>query len=113
MRNMVYTASVDDSLTVKTIENIRKNFGIYLDPHSAVAFAAAQKVNADNNWKGNTHTVILSTGHYAKTADIVGRATCQKIPVPESFRSLGKETDPVAIIPPNLDTFEGIIASCV
>ena len=113
MRNMVYPASIDDDLTLKTMESVRKKYDLYIDPHTAVAFAAAEKTAAAQNWKGNIHTVVLATGHYAKSAEQVRRATGRNITIPEKFRSLQKKTDPIAVIPPNLDAFEGVIANCL
>jgi threonine synthase len=112
MRNMVYPASVDDELTLRTAEDVWKKYSLHIDPHTAVAFAAAVKTAADRDWKGHTHTVILATGHYAKEAELIREVTGQKIIVPEPLQSLRKKSDPVAIIPPQLDAFEGAVASC-
>jgi threonine synthase len=112
MRNMVYPASVNDDLTLKTIENVWKKYNRYIDPHTAVAFAAAEQVAASRHWKGHTHTVVLATGHYAKYPELMHEATGKKIPSSETFRNLQKKTDPIALIPPQLDAFENAIASC-
>jgi len=101
MRNMVYPASIDDELTLRTIEQVWKKYHQHIDSHTAVAFAAAEQTAAKENWKGYFHTVILATGHYAREQAI-----------PEKFEFLKKKTDPIAVIPPNLDAFEGIIAHC-
>jgi threonine synthase len=100
MRNMVYPASVDDKLTVQTMEQVRNTYHVHIDSHTAVAVAAAMQTAAERNWKGNVHTVILATGHY-------GREAGSKM-----FQSLQKKNDPVAVIPPDLETFKGVIASC-
>jgi len=112
MRNMVYPASVDDELTIETIANVRAKYGIYIDPHTAVAFAAAQRLSAREDWKENVHTVVLSTGHYSRAANLIREATGESVPISEDILSLQKMTDPIAIIPPNLDSFENVIASC-
>jgi threonine synthase len=110
MRNMVYPASVDDELTMQTIEDVWKNYGQHIDSNTAVAFAAAEQTAAVHGWKGNSHIVILATGHYAREAELLRTITGE--PVPEMFQSLQKEVKPVAIIPPDIDAFEGVIASC-
>jgi len=112
MRNMVYPASVDDELTIETIANVRAKYGIYIDPHTAVAFAAAQRLSAQEDWKENVHTIVLSTGHYSRAANLIREATGESVPISEDILSLQKMTDPIAIIPPNLDSFENVIASC-
>jgi len=110
MRNMVYPASVNDELTLRTIEQVWKKYRLYIDSHTAVAFAAAEQIAAKENWKGYFHTVVLATGHYGREAEFIGNITGQTIP--EMFEFLKKKVEPVAVIPPNLDAFEGIIAHC-
>ena len=112
MRNMVFPASIGDDITLRTMEQVWKKYNLFIDPHTAVAFAAAGQVAADHDWKGHTHTVVLATGHYAKEAELVRKATGQNITLPEPLRHLRKKTDPVAVIPPHLGAFEGAIASC-
>jgi threonine synthase len=110
MRNMVYPASIDDELTLRTIEEVWKKYHLFIDSHTAVAFAAAAQTAANYDWKGHIHTVVLATGHYAKEAELIRRATSQT--VPEIFQPLQKKSEPIAVISPNLDAFEGIIANC-
>jgi threonine synthase len=112
MRNIVFPASIDDELAVETIAHVRSKYGVYIDSHTAVAFAAAQRIAEESDWKGNVHTVVLSTGHYSKAAGLILKATGENVAVPEDLMSLQKMTDPIAIIPPNLDAFENVIASC-
>jgi len=111
MRNMVYPASVNDDLTIEAISHARKKYGVYIDPHTAVAFAAVRRFAKGADWKG-IHTIVLSTGHYSKAAGLIREATGENVAVPEDLLSLQKMTDPIAIIPPNLDAFENVIASC-
>ncbi|MDR1251884.1 MAG: threonine synthase [Treponema sp.] len=112
MRNMVYPASIDDELTLSTIERAWKTYHIYIDSHTAVAFAAAEQIAAERKWGGNVHTLILATGHPAKETDLLQKATGQSINIPKSFFALQKKIDPIAIIPPQFAAFEGAIASC-
>jgi threonine synthase len=113
MRNMVYPAAIDDERTLKTIEQAWKKYHIHIDPHTAVAFAAAEQITASREWSGSVHTVVLATGHPAKEADMVHKASGETIAIPDHLQALQKKTDPIAIIPPQLDAFEGAIASCL
>ena len=110
MRNMVYPASISDEITLQTIEKVWKKYRLHIDPHTAVAFAAAEQTAADQHWKGHIHTIVLATGHYAKNTELVRRITGETIP--EMFHSLQRKTEPIAVIPANLDSFEGVIANC-
>jgi threonine synthase len=110
MRNMVFPASVDDELTLRTIEQVWKKYHLYIDSNTAVAFAAAEQTAAREDWKGYFHTVVLATGHYGREAELIRKITGQT--TPDMFQSLRKQVEPIAVIPPNLDAFEGIIAHC-
>jgi len=112
MRNMVYPASINDDLTLQTMEAVYKKYKAHIDPNTAVAFAAARKITAGNEWNGNTHTVVLATGHPAREANLAGEAAGRSINIPESILALKKRCDPIAIISPQLEAFESAIASC-
>jgi threonine synthase len=113
MRNIVYPASINDDLTLRTMESVYKKYKVHIDPHASVAFAAAQKVaNEHKEWSCNAHTVVLATGHPAREAELAEEITGQSIDIPESILALKKRCDPIAIISPQLDAFENAIASC-
>jgi len=109
MRNMVYPASVDDELTLRTMERVWKKYHLHIDSHTAVAFAAAEQTAAGLDWKGNVHTVVLATGHYARQAELIRKVTGETV---AEMQSLQQKIKPVAVISPNLDAFKGIITRC-
>ena len=110
MKNMVFPDSIDDETTVMEIERVWKTYKLVLDPHSAVAFAAARRFSRSAGFNG--HVVALATGHPAKQAKLVAQATGEELEIPEKFVNLWKRTDPMATIPPQLDALEGAIVSC-
>jgi len=112
MRNMVYPASIDNDLTMMSMEHVYKKYKMYIDPNTAVAFAAAKSIISESKWNGSTHAVVLATGHPAREANLAGEAAGQSIDVPEAILALKKRCDPIAIISPQLDAFENAIASC-
>ena len=111
MRNMVFPASVDDNATVKAMEQAWKQYGLILDPHGAVALAAAQNFVKSEKFSG-AHVIVLATGHPAREAGLVRTATGQMVSLPEKLALLKKVTSPIALIDPHLDALEGAIASC-
>ena len=111
MHNMVFPAAIDDITTVRTIEAAWKKYGILLDPHTAVALAAGEDFISSGGFP-DIHIIVLATGHPAREAGLVKTATGQKVPLPEKLAMLKKETDPIAVAEPRLDTLEGVIASC-
>ena len=111
MRGMVYPASVDDGFTVETMGSVWRKYGLHVDPHTAVAFAAAERTAEERKWKGHTHTVVIATAHYAKEPGLAYEATGDNVEVPQKLLSLLKEIEPTVVISPNVDAFEGIIAN--
>jgi threonine synthase len=111
MRNMVFPASIDDAATVKTMETVWKEYGVLLDPHSAVAFAAARNFVKSDRYS-SAHIMILATGHPAREAALVSSVTGQKVHLPKKLELLKKEVNPIALIEPQLEALEGAIASC-
>lgn len=110
MRNMVYPERVADAQTAEAIEIAWKRYGILLDPHSAVGFAAALRMPLKDLEEG--HVVVLATGHPAKHADLVYKITGQRPEASESLKDLTRECEPVAVVPPRLDALETVIAGC-
>jgi threonine synthase len=110
MRHMVHPVSVNDAETLAAMNRAWKQYGQLLDSHSAVAFAAAERMAADRNFNG--HIVVLATGHPAIQADLVAENTGQMPEIPEKIALLRKEAEPLAIIPAQLDALQAAIASC-
>ena len=110
MRTMVFPASIDDTVTIKAMEQAWKQYGLLLDPQSAVAFAAARDFLKTNKFP-SAHVVVLATGHPARESGLVGEATGQKVSLPDKLFQLKKESDPIALIEPYLDALEGAIVS--
>jgi threonine synthase len=110
MKYMVYPQFVDNEKTAAAMRTAWEKYGELLDPHSAVAFAAARTIAADKNFNG--HLVIHATGHPAKYAEAVFRATGQIIKLPGKLAALTGESDPIALIQPDLEGLESAIAAC-
>lgn len=110
MRNMVHPEKVDDNQTLVAMEKAWKKYSLLLDPHGAVAYAAAERMRMSDLEDG--HVVILSTGHPAKYADLVKDVTGIVPKMPDALGILSKESQPVAQIPARIDALEAVIAGC-
>ena len=88
--------SINDATTKATITRVFKTANYTLDPHGAVAFAAAEiflakeaKVNTNANGQNNTHrAIIIETAHPVKFPEVVEEAIGEKIEVPASVQFL-------------------------
>jgi threonine synthase len=113
MRNMVFPATASNASTLIAMEKTWKRYGVLVDPHTAVGLAAAEQIGAVMGYSDQKiHTVVLATGHPAKETPVVAKATGQSIHIPEKLQRLQKPADPIALIEPELDAVEGVIASC-
>jgi threonine synthase len=112
MRNMVYPEAITEGATEAAVTRAWKKYGILIDPHGAVAFAAAEKLCAAGGAGDHAHAVILATGHPAKEGDLVSKCTGQDLDIPGKLAALQKKVDPIALIDPQIDALESAIASC-
>ncbi|MDR2900827.1 MAG: threonine synthase [Treponema sp.] len=110
MKHMVFPCSVSDGITLKTIEKVWDKYGIMMDTHGAVGFAAAESFLANDD--SDSHVIIPVSRHPSKSADLIHKVTGQKPEMPHYLQELTKEVHPVAVIPAQLDLLEAAIASC-
>lgn len=108
MRNMVIPRTISDTETREAIIEVYEKFGRLIDPHTAVAYAAARQVLKNDLEDG--HVVVLSTGHPARKAkeleDILGIT----VDIPEQLAAYQQVSAPVATIPVQLEALETLIA---
>ncbi|MDR2149881.1 MAG: threonine synthase, partial [Spirochaetaceae bacterium] len=95
MRNMVFPITIDDPTTLATIAEVWDKHGLMLDPHTALAFAAALNFAHTHD---SAHIIVLSTGHPARTAAIVQKAIGIEPELPVDLAWLHSQTKPLASI---------------
>ena len=79
LRALYEARSIGDAETLETIARVHRETGRFIDPHTAVAVAAAPSGGP---------TVILSTAHPAKFPEAVRRATGEMPPLPPRLKGL-------------------------
>jgi threonine synthase len=94
----------DEEETAATMRTVRRETGYLLDPHTAVAFAVAEKERADHG-----PTVVLSTAHPAKFPDAVERATGIRPPLPDWLAALPNRPERVTVLPAEQSAVERFI----
>src|SRR5205807_3032528 len=77
---------VDDAQTLATIADTYRRSGLLIDPHTAVAVAAARAELAQA--PGTAPMVALATAHPAKFPEAVERATGLRPPVPPALAEI-------------------------
>jgi threonine synthase len=94
VRRLFSARRVDDAETLKTIAEVHARTGRLIDPHSAVAVAAAQREPP-----GEAPMVALACAHPGKFPDAVARATGIRPELPPGFADLYERPERVAVLP--------------
>lgn len=84
LKNDISAVSISDEMTINTMQLVYKKFNYLLDPHTAVAWAAAERTASSA-----ANTIIVSTASPIKFAEEIYKATGirQK---PAQFAGIGK-----------------------
>lgn len=90
-------AGIDDDTIARTVNDLRSRCFYTIDPHGAVAYAAARSMGCSD-----APTVVFATGHPAKQLDIMTRLTGSAIEMPVQIaRFMAVKRQPV-ILPPTM-----------
>ena len=93
-----------DAATLATIKRVFDQTGRILDPHTAVAASAAEKLKA-------RPLVVLSTAHPAKFPDAVAEAIGHPPEVPAALARLANLPEKLDILPNTLPLLRQFISS--
>jgi len=101
--------SCDDENTKKIINEIFKNTGKTLDPHSAIGVYAAHKFFEGKN-HNNEFVVSLATAHPAKFPEAVVSAGAPEPKLPTFLKDLMTREENFSVIKNNLEEVKQFIA---
>jgi threonine synthase len=85
----------DADETAATIRTVRRESGYFVDPHTAVAIAVAEKETRDQA----VPMVVLGTAHAAKFPDAMEAACGVRPPLPDWLSDLHKRPERVTTLP--------------
>lgn len=85
LQDMISGYSINDELTLQTIQEVYEKHGYLPEPHSAVAFAALEQYLMEHPGKKG---FILGTAHPVKFPDAVEKATHIKVEIPTGLKDL-------------------------
>ncbi len=95
----------DEEETAATIRTLRREADYLLDPHSAVAFAVAEKEAGDRS----VPMVVLSTAHPGKFPEAVARAAGVVPQLPAWLADLADRPERVKVLPADQNAVEHFI----
>jgi threonine synthase len=107
LRRMILGAWVSDEDTRKTIEAVHRDYGYFLDPHSAVGWRAADQLAAAGATDAGP-LAVLATAHPAKFAETVEPLTGPP-PVPASLRQVMEREIRQRTIPADIEALKEIL----
>ena len=106
-RELFSAARIDDAETLAEIGETHRATGELLDPHSAVAVAAARRARRDKT----APIVALACAHPAKFPDAVERATGIRPPLPPRLADLYDRPERIHSLPNDLSAVESFITA--
>jgi threonine synthase len=90
--------AVSDAETLAVMARRHGEMGLFVDPHTAVGLAAAERVAGE----AGGPVVVLSTAHPAKFPDAVTQATGRAAPLPQRLKDLYDRTERMSVLPNDL-----------
>ena len=97
------SASSSEDEVIKTISDVYKKNKLILDPHTAIGFAALDKVIL----KGNN--IVLATAHPSKFPDAINKALDMNAELPKELQYVLSEKENYDIIENNLTSIKNHI----
>ena len=95
--------SLSEEETKSVIKEVYKNQEILIDPHTAVAIGAVNKISLEGN------TVILATAHPSKFSDVVMKETGIRPELPENLRNILDKEERYEKLPKDLKKVQNYI----
>ena len=101
------SASLNEDEVLKTISDVYKKNKLILDPHTAIGFAAFDKVSLAGN------NIVLATAHPSKFPDAINKALDMNAELPKELQYVLSEKENYDIIENNLTSIKNHITERV
>jgi threonine synthase len=98
IKSVISSYSIDNDDTLATMQRVYQSTGYSLDPHTAVAYLAAQ------TWQRNypiTTKICLETAHPSKFLNVMELANIHQTPIPERLAILSQRVKQAVMIQPD------------
>jgi len=95
--------SLSEEETKSVIKEVYENQKMLIDPHTAVAIGAVNKISLEGN------TIILATAHPSKFSDVVMKETGIKPELPENLKNILDKKEKYEKLPQDLKKIQNYI----
>jgi len=103
IRESFCSESLSEEETKSVIKEVYKNEKVLIDPHTAVAIGAVNKISLAGN------TIILATAHPSKFSDVVKNETGIKPELPENLKNILDKKEKYKKLPKDLKKIQNYI----
>ena len=103
IKESFYSESLSEEETKSVIKEVYKNQKMLIDPHTAVAIGAVNKISLEGN------TIILATAHPSKFSDVVMKETGIKPELPENLKNILDKKEKYEKLPQDLKKIQNYI----
>lgn len=103
MNRHLYSVAISDKETVKTIKHVFKNYGIVVEPHTAVGIAALINYFKENE---KTLSICIGTAHIAKFPEIIKQVLSISPKVPDFLIRMNKRKGASDYLPNDYKSFK-------
>jgi threonine synthase len=105
IRGLFTADRADEDEVAATIRTVKRESGNFIDPHTAVAVAVAEKETRDPA----VPLIVLSTAHAAKFPDAVETACGSRPALPEWLAHINERPERITALPPDQPAVEKFI----
>jgi threonine synthase len=105
IRGLFTADRADEDEVAATIRTVKRESGNFIDPHTAVAVAVAEKETRDPA----VPLIVLSTAHAAKFPDAVETACGSRPALPEWLAHINERPERITALPPDQSAVEKFI----
>jgi len=103
IRESFCSESLSEEETKSVIKEVYENQKMLIDPHTAVAIGAVNKISLEGN------TVILATAHPSKFSNVVMKETGIKPELPENLKNILDKKEKYEKLPQDLKKIQNYI----
>ena len=107
MRRYIYSISVSDEQTRKTIQNVYKRYHVVLEQHGAVGWAGLEDYL--NKTSGKNIAICLETAHPTKFPEEIQKLLGLKLNLPESLKDIDRRPGNAVSMRNNYDDFSSYL----
>jgi threonine synthase len=104
IRRHIYSVSVSDEQTRKTIQSVYKRYHVVLEQHGAVGWAGLEDYL--NKTSNKNIAICLETAHPAKFPEEIQKLLGLKLNLPESLKDIDRRAGNAISMTNNYDDFK-------